>query len=271
MNDDRKWRERKKMLGSVQTTSWRGNQSKQRRQARKKTTRSCHWSPFLRPGSSSHGPFGRLGSPKYRLDLRWHDLCPRLLHHWHFWYSNPLSLSFFSLSIPLSLPSMVALNKWEHKPYGDVWAVAGEGHLLHGDVMALGYMRQMRDQGLGKEPVLRVVDSDENQVTGFLYNHMRRAKEEITYNENVCNEPPTVLLFEPGKLKSWSFWFVSFFFFFYITILTVIGVKRFLSLFVTADICGMIFTLAYCIAGISSITTLSLSLSVFFLSIPHYL
>ncbi|XP_031499154.1 uncharacterized protein LOC116263556 [Nymphaea colorata] len=41
----------------------------------------------------------------------------------------------------------------------------------------------------GKE-VLRVVDSDEKPVMGFLYNHMRRTKEEITYNVDNNQKSP---------------------------------------------------------------------------------
>ncbi|XP_062090351.1 aquaporin PIP1-2-like [Humulus lupulus] len=76
-------------------------------------------------------------------------------------------------------------------------------------------------------------------------------------------EPPPAPLFEPGELKSWSFWragiaeFVATFLFLYITVLTVMGVKR-------SPKCGsvgiqgiawafggMIFALVYCTAGIS--------------------
>ncbi|KAH9301765.1 hypothetical protein KI387_013348, partial [Taxus chinensis] len=77
-------------------------------------------------------------------------------------------------------------------------------------------------------------------------------------------EPGPAPLFEPGEFKSWSFWragiaeFMATFLFLYITILTVMGVKR------SDDICttvgiqgiawafgGMIFALVYCTAGIS--------------------
>lgn len=78
-------------------------------------------------------------------------------------------------------------------------------------------------------------------------------------------EPPPAPLFEAGELKSWSFWragiaeFMATFLFLYITILTVMGVKR------SDDVCtgsvgiqgiawafgGMIFALVYCTAGIS--------------------
>ncbi|KAF3795587.1 Aquaporin [Nymphaea thermarum] len=78
-------------------------------------------------------------------------------------------------------------------------------------------------------------------------------------------EPPPAPLFEPGEIQSWSFWragiaeFVATFLFLYITILTVMGVKR-----STNGLCstvgiqgiawafgGMIFALVYCTAGIS--------------------
>ena len=77
-------------------------------------------------------------------------------------------------------------------------------------------------------------------------------------------EPGPAPLFEPGEFKSWSFWragiaeFVATFLFLYITVLTVMGVKR------SGDMCstvgiqgiawafgGMIFALVYCTAGIS--------------------
>lgn len=77
-------------------------------------------------------------------------------------------------------------------------------------------------------------------------------------------EPPPAPLFEPGELTSWSFYragfaeFVATFLFLYITILTVMGVKR------EPNTCasvgtqgiawafgGMIFALVYCTAGIS--------------------
>uniref|UniRef100_A0A7N0ZY06 Uncharacterized protein n=1 Tax=Kalanchoe fedtschenkoi TaxID=63787 RepID=A0A7N0ZY06_KALFE len=79
------------------------------------------------------------------------------------------------------------------------------------------------------------------------------------------NEPPPAPLFEPGELKSWSFYragiaeFMATFLFLYITILTVMGVGR-----STTGKCatvgiqgiawafgGMIFCLVYCTAGIS--------------------
>uniref|UniRef100_A0A7N1A9J3 Uncharacterized protein n=1 Tax=Kalanchoe fedtschenkoi TaxID=63787 RepID=A0A7N1A9J3_KALFE len=79
------------------------------------------------------------------------------------------------------------------------------------------------------------------------------------------NEPPPAPLFEPGELKSWSFYragiaeFMATFLFLYITVLTVMGVGR-----STTGKCstvgiqgiawafgGMIFCLVYCTAGIS--------------------
>uniref|UniRef100_A0A0C9S213 TSA: Wollemia nobilis Ref_Wollemi_Transcript_22036_1416 transcribed RNA sequence n=1 Tax=Wollemia nobilis TaxID=56998 RepID=A0A0C9S213_9CONI len=82
--------------------------------------------------------------------------------------------------------------------------------------------------------------------------------------EKDYKEPGPAPLFEPGEFKSWSFWragiaeFMATFLFLYITILTVMGVKR------SGDICtsvgiqgiawafgGMIFALVYCTAGIS--------------------
>ena len=77
-------------------------------------------------------------------------------------------------------------------------------------------------------------------------------------------EPPPAPLFEPGELKSWSFYragiaeFVATFLFLYITILTVMGVNRSPSNCASVGIqgiaCafgGMIFALFYCTAGIS--------------------
>ncbi|KAK1261175.1 putative aquaporin PIP1-2 [Acorus gramineus] len=77
-------------------------------------------------------------------------------------------------------------------------------------------------------------------------------------------EPPAAPLFEPGELKSWSFWragiaeFMATFLFLYITILTVMGVKRSSSMCASVGIQGiawafggMIFALVYCTAGIS--------------------
>ena len=77
-------------------------------------------------------------------------------------------------------------------------------------------------------------------------------------------EPPPAPLFEPGELKSWSFYragiaeFVATFLFLYITVLTVMGVFRAPSKCSTVGIQGiawafggMIFALVYCTAGIS--------------------
>jgi len=77
-------------------------------------------------------------------------------------------------------------------------------------------------------------------------------------------EPPPAPLFEPGELKSWSFYragiaeFMATFLFLYITILTVMGVKRAPSMCASVGIQGiawafggMIFALVYCTAGIS--------------------
>lgn len=77
-------------------------------------------------------------------------------------------------------------------------------------------------------------------------------------------EPPPAPLFEPSELTSWSFYragiaeFVATFLFLYITILTVMGVKRSSSMCSTVGIQGiawafggMIFALVYCTAGIS--------------------
>nr|AAX92682.1 probable aquaporin [Picea abies] len=71
-------------------------------------------------------------------------------------------------------------------------------------------------------------------------------------------------LFEPGELASWSFWragiaeFMATFLFLYVTILTVMGVKRSPSMCQSVGIQGiawsfggMIFALVYCTAGIS--------------------
>jgi len=83
--------------------------------------------------------------------------------------------------------------------------------------------------------------------------------------EKDYKEPGPAPLFEPGELASWSFWragiaeFMATFLFLYITILTVMGVKR------ADNVCtgsvgiqgiawafgGMIFCLVYCTAGIS--------------------
>ncbi|XP_068651906.1 aquaporin PIP1-1-like isoform X2 [Aristolochia californica] len=77
-------------------------------------------------------------------------------------------------------------------------------------------------------------------------------------------EPPPAPLFEPGELKSWSFWrsriaeFIATFLFLYITILTVKGVNRAPNKCASVGIQGiawafggMIFALVYCTAGIS--------------------
>ncbi|XVF51472.1 hypothetical protein PTKIN_Ptkin04bG0187800 [Pterospermum kingtungense] len=77
-------------------------------------------------------------------------------------------------------------------------------------------------------------------------------------------EPPPAPLFEPGELKSWSFYragiaeFVATFLFLYITILTVMGVSQSKTKCATVGIQGiawafggMIFALVYCTAGIS--------------------
>ncbi|KAK4726394.1 hypothetical protein R3W88_031311 [Solanum pinnatisectum] len=77
-------------------------------------------------------------------------------------------------------------------------------------------------------------------------------------------EPPPAPLFEPGELSSWSFYragiaeFMATFLFLYITILTVMGLKRSDSLCSSVGIQGvawafggMIFALVYCTAGIS--------------------
>lgn len=77
-------------------------------------------------------------------------------------------------------------------------------------------------------------------------------------------EAPPAPLFEPGELCSWSFYragiaeFVATFLFLYITILTVMGVKRSPNMCASVGIQGiawafggMIFALVYCTAGIS--------------------
>lgn len=79
-------------------------------------------------------------------------------------------------------------------------------------------------------------------------------------------EPPPAPLFEPGELKSWSFWragiaeFIATFLFLYITVLTVMGVSRSPSKCSTVGIQGIawafggsIFALVYSTAGISGI------------------
>ncbi|RWW00358.1 hypothetical protein GW17_00036690 [Ensete ventricosum] len=82
--------------------------------------------------------------------------------------------------------------------------------------------------------------------------------------EKDYKEPPPAPLFEPGELKSWSFYragiaeFMATFLFLYITILTVMGVVKSSSKCSTVGIQGiawafggMIFALVYCTAGIS--------------------
>ncbi|KAK9126176.1 hypothetical protein Scep_015022 [Stephania cephalantha] len=77
-------------------------------------------------------------------------------------------------------------------------------------------------------------------------------------------EPPPAPLFEASELSSWSFYragiaeFVATFLFLYVTILTVMGVKRSPSMCASVGIQGiawafggMIFALVYCTAGIS--------------------
>ena len=77
-------------------------------------------------------------------------------------------------------------------------------------------------------------------------------------------EPPPAPLFEPGELSSWSFYragiaeFIATFLFLYITVLTVMGVKRAPNMCASVGIQGiawafggMIFALVYCTAGIS--------------------
>lgn len=77
-------------------------------------------------------------------------------------------------------------------------------------------------------------------------------------------EPPPAPLFEPGELTSWSFYraciaeFVATFLFLYISILTVMGVKKAPNMCASVGIQGiawafggMIFALVYCTAGIS--------------------
>ncbi|KAH6761061.1 plasma membrane intrinsic protein 1 [Perilla frutescens var. hirtella] len=77
-------------------------------------------------------------------------------------------------------------------------------------------------------------------------------------------EAPPAPLFEPGELKSWSFYragiaeFMATFLFLYITILTVMGVSRSPNKCASVGIQGiawafggMIFALVYCTAGIS--------------------
>ncbi|XP_009137343.2 probable aquaporin PIP1-5 isoform X2 [Brassica rapa] len=77
-------------------------------------------------------------------------------------------------------------------------------------------------------------------------------------------EPPPAPFFEPGELKSWSFYragiaeFIATFLFLYVTVLTVMGVKRAPNMCASVGIQGiawafggMIFALVYCTAGIS--------------------
>ncbi|KDO69062.1 hypothetical protein CISIN_1g018895mg [Citrus sinensis] len=77
-------------------------------------------------------------------------------------------------------------------------------------------------------------------------------------------EPPPAPLFEPGELKSWSFYragiaeFIATFLFLYISVLTVMGVVKSNTKCSTVGIQGiawafggMIFVLVYCTAGIS--------------------
>jgi len=90
-------------------------------------------------------------------------------------------------------------------------------------------------------------------------------------------EPPPAPFFEPGELKSWSFYragiaeFVATFLFLYITILTVMGVNRSTSKCSSVGIQGiawsfggMIFALVYCTAGISG-QNLTILFNFFFL------
>ncbi|GAB2216725.1 hypothetical protein Droror1_Dr00024502 [Drosera rotundifolia] len=85
-----------------------------------------------------------------------------------------------------------------------------------------------------------------------------------THETKDYREPPPAPLFEPSELLSWSFYragiaeFIATFLFLYITISTVMGVKRAPSLCASVGIQGiawafggMIFALVYCTAGIS--------------------
>lgn len=87
-------------------------------------------------------------------------------------------------------------------------------------------------------------------------------------------EPPPAPLFEPGELKSWSFYragiaeFMATFLFLYVTILTVMGYSGATSKCATVGIQGiawsfggMIFALVYCTAGISGMACSALLLS----------
>ncbi|KAL8150431.1 hypothetical protein V2J09_020239 [Rumex salicifolius] len=77
-------------------------------------------------------------------------------------------------------------------------------------------------------------------------------------------EPPAAPLFAPGELSSWSFYragiaeFIATFLFLYVSVLTVMGVKRSTTNCTSVGIQGiawafggMIFVLVYCTAGIS--------------------
>uniref|UniRef100_A0A0C9RJZ3 TSA: Wollemia nobilis Ref_Wollemi_Transcript_14087_1284 transcribed RNA sequence n=1 Tax=Wollemia nobilis TaxID=56998 RepID=A0A0C9RJZ3_9CONI len=96
------------------------------------------------------------------------------------------------------------------------------------------------------------------------YSERQALGTEAQTQEKDYKEPGPALLFEPEELRSWSFWragiaeFMATFLFLYITVLTVMGVKR------APDMCqsvgiqgiawafgGMIFALVYCTAGIS--------------------
>jgi len=85
-------------------------------------------------------------------------------------------------------------------------------------------------------------------------------------------EAPPAPLFEPGELKSWSFYragiaeFVATFLFLYITVLTVMGVNRAPNKCSSVGIQGiawafggMIFALVYCTAGISGLHNILVS------------
>ncbi|KAL1364398.1 hypothetical protein HN51_012600 [Arachis hypogaea] len=92
----------------------------------------------------------------------------------------------------------------------------------------------------------------------------RQAIGTAAQTERDYKEAPAAPLFEAGELKSWSFYragiaeFVATFLFLYITVLTVMGVKREPSMCSSVGIQGiawafggMIFALVYCTAGIS--------------------
>ncbi|KAL8171590.1 hypothetical protein V2J09_023394 [Rumex salicifolius] len=85
-----------------------------------------------------------------------------------------------------------------------------------------------------------------------------------THEEKDYREPPPAPLFEAGELSSWSFYragiaeFIATFLFLYISILTVMGLKRAPNMCASVGIQGiawafggMIFALVYCTAGIS--------------------